>query len=394
MFRRRMIAAAITTMLVAAGSFGGAVSAGAQEDEKVITIGVLAPLDAGLTDFGLGIRNSVQLAVDQANEKDQLEGWTIEVVPVDDSSDPATGVANVPTLIDDPSVLGVVGTYNSGVAADVLPLLEAANLAMISPGNTLASLTLGEDQENPERQFDNYFRLVASDADQAPFLAKRVKKLGAKTVAVVSETKAVSQGLADAFVAAFEDGGGTVSLQQTVPDGATDFTDFLNAAKEESPDMIVFGGEYQVAATLRIQATEAGLDVPLVGGDGIKDDAFIADAADASDGTLASTVGVPAEKLKTAKKFLAAYEDAGFEEAPSDFGPYAYDAANMLIGVLEDILGGQDEIPADAREQVIDAIQAFKGKGATGKIAFDKYGDTKNVVFTLYRVEDGEWTPV
>ena len=38
----------------------------------------------------------------------------------------------------------------------------------------------------------------------------------------MSETKAVSQGLADAFADAFAKGGGTVTVQQTVPDGATD----------------------------------------------------------------------------------------------------------------------------------------------------------------------------
>ena len=394
LFRRGMIAV-VTTMLAAASFMGTAGTAGAH-GENVIEIGVLAPLEAGLTEFGLGIRNSVQLAVDQATEKVVVPGFTYEGAAVDDSSEPTVGAANVPTLIDDPSVLGVVGTYNSGVAAEVLPLLEPANLAMVSPGNTLASLTLGEDLENPERQFDNYFRLVASDADQAPFLAKSVKKLKAKTVAVVSETKAVSQGLADAFVTSFTDGGGTVNVQMTVPDGAAaaDFTDFIDAAVEDDPDMIFFGGEYEVAATLRTAASDAGLDVPLVGGDGIKDDAFIELAGEDADGTLASSVGAPPPALKNAKKFLRAYEDLQLEDPPSNFGPYAYDAANIIINAIAKIMEGQDEVPADAREQVIAEIQKTKSKGATGKLRFDKFGDTRNIVFTLYRVENDAWETI
>jgi len=58
-----------------------------------------------------------------------------------------------------------------GVAAVVAPLLESAGIAMISPGNTNPSLTIGPDRDAPQRQFDNYFRMVANDAQQGGFLA-------------------------------------------------------------------------------------------------------------------------------------------------------------------------------------------------------------------------------
>ncbi len=392
MFRRRA-PMFFVTLLAALGlaTTGGGV--GAQAADKVVRIGVLAPLDAGLVEFGAGIRNSVQLAVDQANKNKAIPGWEIELVAVDDSSDPATGAANAPQLVDDEAVIGVVGTYNSGVAVEVLPLLAPANLVLISPSNTLASLTLGDDPANPVRTYDNYFRMVASDSQQAPFLATSVSKLGLENVAVVSETKAVSQGLADAFVDAFT---GTVTVQQTVLDGATDFTDFLDAALVDPPDAIFFGGEYQVAATLRTQATEAGFDGPIVGGDGIKDPAYVDAAGDASKGDLASTVGVPAAKLKTAKKFFKDYKSAGFDEPSTDYGPYAYDAANLIILAARDALKGADEVTGDARLAVVDSIQGAKGKGVTGKIRFDEFGDTTNIVFTLYRVQGNPlaFTPI
>ena len=384
---RRKLSIVVVLALAAVGTLGATRSAGAQTgDTKVVKIGVLAPLDAGLTEFGLGIRNSVQLAVDEANEQEAIPGWEIELVAVDDSSDPAVGAANAPTLVGDPAVLGVVGTYNSGVAAAVQEQFFAADLALVSPSNTLSSLTLGADPADPVRPCTNYFRMVASDAQQAPFLARSVKKLGAKKVAVVSETKAVSKGLADAFAEAFEDGGGTVTAQEVVPDGATDFSDFLEFALPTKPDMIFFGGEYEVAAQLRIEAAASGYTKPLVGGDGIKDDAYIADAGPAAKGTLASTVGVPVDKLKSARGFLAAYDDAGFAEGPSAYGPYAYDAANPIIAAAAQVLDGQESIPADARASVVAAIQDTRAKGATGKVSFDEFGDTTHRVFTLYRV--------
>jgi branched-chain amino acid transport system substrate-binding protein len=182
------------------------------------------------------------------------------------------------------------------------------------------------------------------------------------------------------------------------PDNTTDFTRFVEAAQRTKPDMIFFGGEYHVAATLRAQATAAGVSVPLVGGDGIKDPTFIEDAGSSSKGTLASTVGVQAGRLASAKPFLRAYAKAAFAEPPTDFGPYAYDAANVLIHALATVLEGRTTIPEGARAKVVAAVQGTRTDGVTGRIAFDRFGDTTHRVFTLYRVQKArghlDWVPI
>ena len=68
----------------------------------------------------------------------------------------------------------------------------------------------------------------------------------------MSETKAVSKGLADQFDAEFAALGGTTSVRKTVPDGATaeQFSEFLTIAAQARPDFVFFGGEYNVAAVL------------------------------------------------------------------------------------------------------------------------------------------------
>ncbi|MSX87820.1 MAG: ABC transporter substrate-binding protein, partial [Actinobacteria bacterium] len=210
---------------------------GGSSSTKVVSIGVLAPIDGGLTDFGRGIRNSVELAVREANAAKAVPGWTISVNAVDDSSDPKKGVTAVAGLIADKNVAAVVGPYNSGVALAVLPALSKANLALLSPSNTLTSLTLGDNAASSKRPYPNYFRLIGSDARQGVFLAAQAIKLGYKKAAVVSETKAAGKGQADAFATAYKAAGGTVTLQQTVPDGATDFAGFITAASATSPDV-------------------------------------------------------------------------------------------------------------------------------------------------------------
>jgi branched-chain amino acid transport system substrate-binding protein len=363
--------------------------------EKVATIGVIAPVDGGLTAFGRDIRNGAQLAVDQANANHAIPGWKIQLKTLDDSSDPNKGEAAARQMAADPTVIGVVGTYNSGVAATVAPVLDQAGIVMISPGNTNPSLTVGDDPTTPTRQWKHYFRMVASDSVQGPFLADQAyTNLNFMTAAVVSETKAVSKGLADSFSAAFTGQGGQVLSTQVVPDGTTDFTDVVNAIKPLNPDVIFFGGEYQTAAALRDQATTAGVTAPLMGGDGVKDDAYITAAGPSSNGDYASSIGQPVTTSTSAAKYLADYQAAGFTEKPGDFGPYAFDAANVLIAAAAKAVEGQTTVTDAVRADILDSVQATNTSGASGKIAFDQYGDTTTKVLTLYRVENGAWTAV
>ena len=59
--------------------------------KKVAKIGVIAPLSGDLSALGLGIRNSVDLAIRQANEAKAIPGWTLELAPEDDEAKPDVG---------------------------------------------------------------------------------------------------------------------------------------------------------------------------------------------------------------------------------------------------------------------------------------------------------------
>ena len=363
-------------------------SAAADTTAPIVTIGVIAPLDAGLTSFGRGIRDSVQLAVQQANATHAIPGYTIKVRALDDSSDPLKGARAAKKLAADPTVIAVVGPYNSGVAEKVVPVLAAKDIALVSPSNTLTSLTLGVDTTKPARPYANYFRMVGNDSLQAAFLGAQARALGFRTAAVVSETKAVSKGLADQFTAAFNAAGGTTVVQKTVPDTATaaQFADFVTAAAQAAPDVVFFGGEYNVAATLRTAATQAGITAPVMGGDGMNDPAYVSGAGAASVGSYASGVGAPLETLAGADEFLAAYGAAGYTTDPTDYGPYAYDATNTVIAAAAPLLSVKKALPSGVRAKVVAGIQRADRAGLTGHIAFDTYGDARDPQFTLSRV--------
>lgn len=350
-------------------------------------IGVLAPLQAGQVEFGRGIRNGAQLAVDQWNAAHQPHGPFFELIPMDDSSDPQIGLAAAEQLVKIPALSGVVGTYNSGVAAAVLPTLSAANIALVSPGNTDPSLTQGANPDTPVRPYANYFRLVVPDNLQGSALADYAfVELGITQVAVLSESKAVSQALANSFAERFTALGGNISIITVAPEGTTDYSALLAPLVAASPELLFYAGEVPNASQVRKQASTAGLLVPMMGGDGMKAQVYIDDAGVSTDNDVASSLGAPAELLPSAASFLTAYNAAGFAEPPSDFGPYAYDAANLLIAGT--VAG------AGNRAALLDFLENVDSEGATGRLAFDAFGDTLNKLLTINVVQNGAFLPV
>ncbi len=350
-------------------------------------IGVLAPLNAGQVEFGRGIRNGAQLAVDQWNATHQPNGPFFELVAFDDSSTPAVGLAAANEIVDVPALSGVVGTYNSGVANAVLPTLEAARVALVSPGNTDPALTLGADLSAPARPFDNYFRLVVPDNLQGPALADYAfTELGITEVGLLTESKAVSQALADSFADRFTALGGTITSTQVAPEGTTDYSALLTPIAATTPELLFYAGEVPNASLVREQATAAGITVPMMGGDGMKAQAYIDDSGVSTEDDIASSLGAPVELLPSAASFLTAYNAAGFAEPPSDFGPYAYDAANLLIAGT--VAGGGD------RAALLRFLENVDSEGVTGRLSFDAFGDTLNKLLTINVVQSGAFVPL
>jgi branched-chain amino acid transport system substrate-binding protein len=134
----------------------------------------------------------------------------------------------------------------------------------------------------------------------------------------------------------------------------------------------------------------AGLNKPLMGGDGVYDPAFIELAGKTSNGDLATSVGAPTETLESAKEFISAYEAGAYKEPYAAYGAQSYDAANAIINALKVSLA-QAEDAQSAREATVQAMASVKFDGATGPVAFDEFGDTTTKIITAYKVEGGKW---
>lgn len=393
---RRIVKLAAVTFVAGAlalsgcGSRADTGSSSSTGATKTAKIGVIAPLSGDLSALGLGIKNSVDLAIKQANDSNAIPGWKLELAAEDDQATPDVGKNAATKLSSDPLVVGVVGTLNSSVAQSVTPVLQPAKIVQISPANTNPTLTQGKDAANPARPYDNYFRTCTTDAVQGPTAATYLLSIGVKSVATIHDKKSYGQGLVEAFSKAFTAGGGTIVAAQTINPDDKDFSSVITNVKGASPAVVYYGGEYPQAGPLSKQMKAAGLNVPLMGGDGIYDPSYVDLAGSTANGDLATSVGAPVESLASAKAFVAAYTAAGYKDPMGAYGAQSYDAANAIINALKTSLAKAADAKS-ARADTVTAVGSVSFDGATGKISFDKYGDAVSKVITVYKVTGGKW---
>jgi len=381
--------------LTACGSRSNDDGGGSGTATKTAKIGVIAPLSGDLSALGLGIQHSVELAVKQANDSNAIPGWKLEVDAKDDEGKTDPGKNAATALAGDKDVIGVVGTLNTSVAQQVQPVLAPKNIVQVSPANTGPGLTQGAAwQKDPKRPYPTYFRTCTTDAVQGPFAARYLYETAKITkIATVHDKKAYGQGLVGTFTEEFKKLGGTVVAAETISPDDSNYQAVISAIKPSAPQALYYGGEYPNAGPLSQQMKAAGLNIPLMGGDGIFDPKYVTLAGKTATGDLATSVGAPVDTLESAKKFIADYEAEKYPEPYAAYGGYSYDAANAIINALKTSLKDAKDVES-ARQATVDALGKVSFDGVTGKVAFDQYGDTTSKVLTVYKVEAGKWATV
>ncbi|WP_405861102.1 bifunctional serine/threonine-protein kinase/ABC transporter substrate-binding protein [Streptomyces sp. NBC_00090] len=372
---------------------GGAAGSGAGASTVTVVIGVDAPLSGGLSSMGVGIRNSADLAARTANESRHVTGVKFEIKALDDGADPAKGAPNAAQFVSDEKVLGVVGPLNSAVARTLVPPLARADVVNVSPGNTDPSLTLGTDWAagTRSRPHSTYFRTIATDVDQGPFAARYLHEAKKTKLYVIDDASAHGTALTSGLTAEFAKLGGTVVGTEQVDPAERAFAGLAVRVRSSGADAVYFGGYHDTAAPLSQQLKQAGVNVPLMGGDGIFDQQYLT-ANPQAEGDLATNPGLPAEESEAGQDFLTRYRKAGYPQPAGWYGPYAYDATWTLIEAVKSVVAANGgTLPDNARAKLPQAVAGLAFDGVTGRVAFDEDGDTVNRRLTVYAVNAGSW---
>ena len=209
-------ALAIAGALALAACSGGSDSAGGD----ALVVGTDLPLQGASEDASKSTNEVVALVLEQAGGK--AGDYTVEIKEYDDSTaakgswDDAQCSKNALDHVANASEVAVMGTYNSGCAKIIIPVLNEAGLLMVSHANTYPGLTIEWDKGEPGLYYPggarNYARVIAHDGFQGTAAARFLfDEKGVKTLAVIDDTQAYGKGIGDAVQKEFEKLGGTVN---------------------------------------------------------------------------------------------------------------------------------------------------------------------------------------
>lgn len=355
------VAGALALSACGSNSGGGGLDNGGDKanTDATYTIAFEGPLSGDNAQLGINELNGVKLAIDQANKKGL--GFTLKLLEADDMGDPAKAPAAAAQVIQDKTVMGVIGPSFSGASQAVAPKYGDASIAIVNP-----SASNGELQD---QGFKTWHRIMPNDYAEGPaaadWLAKKAKK-----VVVISDKSAYGDGVANAVAKQLKANGVKVVMQSAAADTTKDYGPVAQAVKQSGAPAMFYAGYDAQGAQLAKALAAVKYKGLRMSGNGVKSSVFSDGAKKAGEGWYFSCGCSDALTAESAKQFVADYK-AMFNTDPSTYSPEAYDATNILIEAIKRA--------ADAGTVTREAVNAEVNKtdyqGITGPIKFAENGD-------------------
>ncbi len=390
------------------GGGGGAAAITASTCQNVVgsgkyTIASDFPLQGSSQHQTVQMNQAIQLILEQNNWK--AGDNTLQFQACDDSTaqlgswDSATCSANANAYANTPSVIGVIGTFNSGCAELEVPVANQAPggaLAFVSPANTWPGLTqkTQSDPAEPDKYYPsgtrNYARVIPADNFQGPALALLAQNLKVKSVYIINDKQAYGAGVAHYFEDAAKQLGITVlgnSAYNTKT--GTNYQALFQGIAAKHPDAIMVGGLIceNGGQLIKDKVSVLGNNskVKLLLPDGFTTQSTIDDAgANVAEGAYMSVGGVPVDELKGAgATFITDFQNKYHPDAIDPYTPYAAAATQVLLKAIAASDGTRASVTSNLFG--IDLTDTV-----LGNFAINDAGDTNQGSMTIYQATNGK----
>jgi len=354
--KRRILARAAAcgfTLAVA-----GAMPAIAQSKDGKLKVGLMLPYTGTFAALGNAIENGFRLHLNEQGGK--LGGREVELVKVDDESDPAKATDNVNKLIKRDNVDVLIGTVHSGVAMAMAKVAKDSGTVLIVPN-------AGADAVTGPMCAPNIFRSSFSNWQPGYAMGEVMAKKGHKRVVTITWKYAAGDESVRGFKEAYEKGGGKVIKELSLPFPNVEFQALLTEIAATKPDAVYtfFAGGGAVKFVKDYAAAGLKKSIPLYGAGFLTDGTLEAQGADA-DG-LFTTLHY-ADSLASARDnaFRLAYAKT-FKLQPDVYAVQGYDAAQMLAAGLSAVKGDISKKVEFAAALKVAKIDSPRGTFTLGK---------------------------
>jgi branched-chain amino acid transport system substrate-binding protein len=354
--------------------------------QNIVRLAVAAPLTGEQKGTGVTIQAGAKLAIQEAQKRFSAEGLKLELVNADDQANPKTVPQVAQRLVQDTTVLGVIGHMNSGVTKEALAVYAPSLMPLISPSNTNPTLT--------EKGYRNYNRVCGRDDIQGPIAAEFIRNtLKLRRVMVVNNGDPYGIALAQAFQQRAKTLGMSVVAFITNPPNE------LSAQKQQmltqqfklyNPEVVYYGGLDDQGGAIAKAVAAASSRIKFVGPDGIDNSKFVKDAGEAAKGVYFTSTAGPISELRgrDVAGFVTRYKTL-FNTEPETYSPYAYDAANILLESILTIFKNNKKLPT--RAEVTNAVRGLEWDGVTGRIRLNENGDRQTADYFVLQYKTAKY---
>jgi branched-chain amino acid transport system substrate-binding protein len=399
--KRVLIFAAVA--LAACGSDSSDTASNGNSASKQLTIYSSLPLQGAARVQSEATVKGARLALEQAGGK--AGNFKIAFKSLDDSTAQAAGwepnatSANARKAAQDKSTIGYIGEFNSGATAVSLPILNEAQIAQVSPGNTAVGITSddpGAAPGEPDKYYPTgvrtYARVLPKDTYQGAALVALAKEKGCASAYVLNDKEVYGAGLAKNVELAAKKAGLEIKGDEGIDKNAANYRSLASKIKGTGAQCFIYAGITANNAVQIFKDMAAALpDAPLLGPEGVGESGFF----DPKDGGLPADVAkrvlitipgvAPEEYPPAGKEFLKAYEAKYGEKSPDRYAVYGYESMSLLLDAIK--RAGEN---GDDRASVAKQLLATKDReGVFGKYSIDENGDITLTPYGIYRIEDG-----
>ncbi|MDX9741883.1 MAG: ABC transporter substrate-binding protein [Gammaproteobacteria bacterium] len=292
-------------VLATAALIGAAPSAYAAE---TIRIGMTSALTGPYNEFGEGNRRAVELAVEQWNARGGINGKKIEIAMLlDDQLNPDRAVQNMRRILDDKSIVGIIGPAGSGPTLAVIDMVQADGRPYMNPIAQTPVITYPDGVGTKPRSNVFSFALQndVESVAMGQFLAKKFKRIG-----VIHESTAYGVSGLEYLTASIEKNGGNKPVAvDSYNQGAQDMTAQVARLNRSGVDAIAAIGLGKDLAVLRRTMARLNVTAPLIASNGALGLPYQEGAGELTTGTLGTMIGAFSDPMgKATAAFAEAYK--------------------------------------------------------------------------------------
>lgn len=387
-FALLLVAALLVALLAACSTAKGEGNDNTATEENKEPYKIGAVLSETGTYAGLGEpeRNTLEMEVARINDEGGVDGHPIEIVYVDDATDPDTAVAETTRLIDKESVLAVIGATGTGSTMAMRQEIVRAQIPQISPaGGTVITADFNEW----------VFQTPWSNALVAPYLLSYVKDLGITKVGLISESGGFGKDGAGVIKEQAAKAGITIVSDESFNVGDSDMTAQLTKIKSQGAQAVLMVTAGKEASIVAKNMSDLAMGIPLFGTHGNARREFIEGSGAAAEGfrfpagkiLLPELYGEGSEPYEVATDFVNRYTGE-YGKAPDTFAGHAYDALYITVNAMKTLEEGFT--PAELRD-AIEKTNGFVGIGGTFTYSTTDHNGMSEDDLVMYQVKGGEW---